>query len=349
MDEIRQVLFRRGEGAFAYRIPTIIALRSGRVLAFCEARRDSLSDSGRIDIVMRAGDGLSFGPARTVICGDGNTVGNPCPVQDPTTGRLFLIYNANDADKPEPMILRGDGSRTVHIAWSDDEGETWSAPRDITSDVKKPDWTWYAVGPCHGAALPGGRLVFGCNHAVLDPAAGRSGPYTAHLICSDDHGRTWRLGPDFGPGTNECALAPFEDGGLLVNMRYIAFGGEANPHCRAQAYSPDGGGHLTETTLRRDLTDPVCQGSLLTVRTARGEEALLSNADSTRRGNLTVRRSADRGKTWTSERVVEPGPSAYSDMAQLPDGRVALLCEAGGDDPYERIDLYVFRLRESRQ
>ena len=200
MNETRQTLFRQGEGAFAYRIPTIIALKSGRVLAFCEARRDSLGDSGRIDIVMRAGDGLRFGPARTVASGGGNTVGNPCPLQDPATGRLFLMFNANDADRPEPMILRGEGPRTVHVMYSDDEGETWSAPRDITRDVKKPDWTWYAVGPCHGAALPGGRLAFGCNHAVLDPAAGRSGPYTSHIVFSDDHGASWRLGPTLAPG-----------------------------------------------------------------------------------------------------------------------------------------------------
>ena len=349
MDAIRQTLFRRGDGAFAYRIPTIIALRSGRVLAFCEARRDSLGDSGRIDIVTRAGDGLRFGPARTVISGGGNTVGNPCPVRDPATGRLFLIYNTTDADKPEPMILRGEGPRTVHLVYSDDEGDTWSSPRDITPDVKKPDWTWYAVGPCHGAALPGGRLIFGCNHAVLDPTADRSGPYISHVVYSDDHGETWRIGPELGAGTNECALAPFEDGGLLINARYIPYGdGEANPQCRAQAYSPDGGAHFTETALRRDLTDPVCQGSLLTVPTARGEEALLSNAASVRRENLTVRRSADRGETWTTERVIEPGPSAYSDMARLPDGRIALVCEAGADSPYERIDLHVFGLADEQ-
>ncbi len=346
MDEMKATLFRQGdEGIHTFRIPAIIALSSGRVLAFCEARRDSQSDSGRIDIVMRAGDGLSFGPIRTVVSGGGNTAGNPCPLQDPATGRLFLMYNENDADRPEPMILRGEGPRTVHVVYSDDEGETWSPPRDITSDVKKPDWTWYAVGPCHGAAMPDGRLIFGCNHAVLNREAGRSGPYVSHVVFSDDHGDTWRFGPDLGPGTNECALAPFEDGGLLINMRCFPGGeGAETPRCRAQAYSMDGGNCFTRPVLRRDLTDPCCQGSLLTVRTRRGEEVLLSNADSLKRENLTVRRSRDRGETWTVERVVEPGCAAYSDMAQLADGRVALLCEAGEAGPYERIDLHLFGL-----
>ena len=343
MDEFRTTLFKQGDnGVFAFRIPTIIALSSGRVLAFCEARRDSLGDSGRIDIVMRAGDSASFGPMKTVVEGGGDTVGNPCPVQDPATGRLFLMYNANDANRPEPTILRGEGPRTVHLIHSDDEGETWSAPRDITGDVKRPDWTWYAVGPCHGVALPNGRLVFGCNHAVLDRAAGRSGPYVSHIVYSDDHGETWHIGPEMAPGTNECALAAFSDGGVLINMRYIPFGGAENPHCRAQAYSADGGNSFSETALRREMTDPVCQGSVLTVKTARGEDVFLSNAASERRENLSVRRSSDRGETWTLERVIEKGPSAYSDMARLKDGRIALLCEAGRENPYERIDLHVF-------
>ena len=345
MDMVIASLFRQGDGAFAYRIPTILTLRSGRVLVFCEARRMSLSDSGSIDIVMRMGDGIVFGPVRTVISGCGDTVGNPGPLQDPTTGRVFLVYNANAADEPEDAILRGKGTRSVRVAFSDDDGATWSRPQDITLQAKAPDWTWYATGPCHGAALPNGRLAFGCNHAVLDPVLGRSGPYISHILFSDDHGESWRTGPDLAYGTNECALAAFPDGGLLACMRYIPFrdGGE-DPHCRALAYSADGGNSFSDTVLRRDLPDPCCQGSLLSVRTERGEEVLMSNVSSVRRENLTVRRSSDRGRTWSVERVVESGPSAYSDMALLPDGRIALVCEAGVESPYERIDLHVFEL-----
>ncbi len=346
MDETRITLFRQGDGGvFAYRIPSIITLASGRVLAFCEARRDSLGDSGRIDIVMRAGDGTSFGQVRTVVRGGDDTVGNPCPVQDPASGRLFLLYNANDADKPEPLILQGKGPRTVHLVFSDDEGETWSQSRDITCQVKREGWTWYAAGPCHGIALPGGRLMLGCNHAVLDRAQGRSAGYVSHIICSDDAGVTWKIGQDMGRNTNESSLAGFSDGGVLINMRYIPFGEEENPYCRAQAYSGDGGLTFSETVLRHDLTDPVCQGSLLTVSTPDGEEVLLSNANARTRSSLCVRRSSDRGETWRPERTVTPGPSAYSDMAQLPDRRIALLYETGERSPYERIDLMVFPLR----
>ena len=48
------------------------------------------------------------------------------------------------------------------------------------------------------------------------------------------------------------------------------------------------------------------------------------------------------------ERTVEPGCAAYSDMALLKDGRIALVCEAGVSSPYERIDLHVFPLSQDR-
>ena len=348
MDGERMTLFARGDGGcFGFRIPTIMALPSGNTLVFCEARRASLSDSGRIDIVMRRCGGRGFSDMQVVVSGGGNTVGNPCPIYDAQTGRLFLIYNANDAARPEGMILRGEGPRTVSVVYSDDEGETWSAPRDITAAVKPDDWTWYAVGPCHGVQLKSGRLMVGANHAVLDRAARRSGCYISHVLFSDDHGETWQLGPNLMDGTNECALTAFEDGGVLVNMRYIPFReNEEKPFCRAQAYSADSGLTFSRTALRPDLPDPVCQGSLLTVRTPRGEEPLLSNAAARERANLTIRRSADRGGTWRTERVIEKGPAAYSDMAQLTDGRIAVLFETGEKDPYERIDLEIFELSD---
>ena len=341
MEDTRITLFRQGDGGvFGFRIPAILTLASGRVLTFCEARRDSLKDSGRIDIVMRAGDGERFGPMRVAVSGGGHTVGNPSPVQDPATGRVFLLYNANDADRPEAMILKGQGSRTVHMVYSDDEGETWSSPRDLTAQVKLPRWTWYAIGPCHGAALPGGRLAFGCNHASLDEWAGDRPVYRSHLLFSDDHGETWHIGPSLGQDTNECSLAAYADGGLLISMRRHPADG-----CRALAYSADGGEHWGETALRGDLPDPGCQGSTLTVNTRRGEETLLCNAAASRRERLTLRRSLDRGINWETEGIVTPGPAAYSDLALLKDGRVALLCECGEASPYERIDLHVFALR----
>ena len=45
------------------------------------------------------------------------------------------------------------------------------------------------------------------------------------------------------------------------------------------------------------------------------------------RKRLTVKMSRDDCKTWPVSKVVESGPSSYSDMAQTPDGTVAIIYE----------------------
>ena len=39
------------------------------------------------------------------------------------------------------------GDIDLLIKRSEDDGKTWSKPAEITEDVKRPDWTWYATGP----------------------------------------------------------------------------------------------------------------------------------------------------------------------------------------------------------
>jgi len=90
--------------------------------------------------------------AAEVVQDDGpNTAGNPAPVVDPGTGTICLLHSKNPGDVNEDTIVRGEASRTVWIVSSSDDGVTWSPPREITRDVKKPEWTWYATGPGHGS------------------------------------------------------------------------------------------------------------------------------------------------------------------------------------------------------
>ena len=46
-----------------------------------------------------------------------------------------------------------------------------------------------------------------------------------------------------------------------------------------------------------------------------------------RRRNLTIRLSMDNGRSWPVRRTLESGPSAYSDLAVLPDHDVLCLFE----------------------
>ena len=47
------------------------------------------------------------------------------------------------------------------------------------------------------------------------------------------------------------------------------------------------------------------------------------------RKNITVKLSYDDTKTWPVSKSIEPGPSAYSDLAALPDGTMLCFYERG--------------------
>lgn len=332
-----QNLFTAATGGYsAYRIPTCICLPGGRLIVFIEARRNSLSDSGCIHVLARISDdgGRTFGEPILVASDGENTIGNPCPVFDRDTGRLHLLLNGNRSDGGEHLILQGKAPRSVLITLSDDMGESWSPLRDLTPDVKQPDWTWHATGPCHALQTKGGRLIVPCNHAVLNAETESSGPYISGTLFSDDHGVTWRPGADIGEYTNECSLAELPDGTLYMNMR--SYHGKNR---RAAARSSDGGASWSDFLLDEVLVEPVCQGSVICA----GDALYFTNPASTRRENLTLRRSMDGGRTWPNALCIHPGPAAYSDIAVLPDGTLFVLYECGEEAPYERVDAAFIR------
>jgi sialidase-1 len=324
------------DGYHTYRIPSVVVSTKGTLLAFCEGRRKSRSDTGDIDVVLkRSTDGGATWGSLQVVWDDGaNTCGNPCPVVDRDTGAIWLPLTHNLGEDHESKIIdrTAKGTRTVWMTKSSDDGVTWSKPAEITPDVKKPEWTWYATGPGVGIQTKDGRLVIPCDFVEAETKKGGS-----HVIWSADHGATWKLGGSIVGGVNECQVAERSDGSLMLNMR--------NYHTpereRAVATSSDGG--ATWSAVRRDaaLVEPACQASIL--RSPWG--LLFSNpADRKSRIKMTVRLSKDDGATWTTVQELGEGPAAYSCLAALPDRTVGCLYETGVKSAYEKIIFARFRL-----
>ena len=336
------VVFRSGtEGYDTFRIPAALVTGKGTVLAFCEGRKNSRSDTGDIDIVLRrSSDGGVTWCAIEVLWDDGaNVCGNPCPVIDRDTGTIWLLLTHNLGIDTEQQIMDGEsvGTRTVRVMKSDDDGVTWSKPRDITETAKQPDWTWYATGPGVGIQTVGGRLVIPCDFAEK-----ASKDWGSHVIFSDDHGVSWRIGGAITPKCNECQILEREDGALLLNMRSYH-----GLNRRAVASSSDGG--LTWSAVSHDpaLVEPVCQASLLryTRSGSNGRSRVLfSNPADTKRVRMTVRLSYDECGSWPVEKLLYEGPSAYSCLTALPDRTIGCLYEKGVSNPYETITFAVFNI-----
>jgi sialidase-1 len=333
-----------GEGGYhTYRIPSAIVTPAGTLLAFAEGRRGGAGDAGDIDLVIRRSrDGGRTWTALQVIGDNGaNTFGNPCPVIDRRTSTIWLLTTQNRGTDREKDIIAGtsEASRTVWVMRSQDDGETWSAPAEITASVKAPDWTWYATGPGVGIQTVGGRLVIPANHAEA-----KTGIHRSHLFYSDDGGKTWTLGASSDEGTNESQVVELSDGRLLLNMRNHPPKPE---NFRMIARSDDGGRTLSAAAPDRTLIEPPAQASLLRLSTAKAHDRnrlLFANPASRARERLTVRLSYDEGETWPVSRLLHEGPAAYSSLVVLPDRTIGVLFERGGRSPYERITLARFSL-----
>lgn len=334
-------LFTSGQnGYFGYRIPSLAVTTKGTILAFCEGRKQSLGDTGDIDLLLRRStdNGKTWSPQQVVWDDGGNTCGNPCVVVDRPSGVIWLLITWNRGNDHESGILAGTSkdTRRVFVTCSTDDGVTWARPREITADVKHKDWTWYATGPGSGIQIERGphkgRLVVPCDHIEKD-----SKRYCSHVIYSDDHGKTWKLGGTTpGDKVNECEVVELADGRLMLNMRNYS-----SKRCRQVATSADGGLTWKDQRLDEQLLEPICQAAIERYRWPAQDNPgviLFSNpASSSGRVRLTVRASYDDGKTWPAHQVLHAGPSAYSDLAVLADGRFACLYEAGEAHAYEWI------------
>jgi len=349
-----------------FRIPSLLTLPSGVCLAFAEAR-PHLHDSGVIDLVMRRSTdhGRNWSPARVIVEGGmigaarAVTIGNPTAVYDATTQTIFLLLCSNCKDDAEWMIHAREGRelRRVWVTSSVDFGKSWAKPKEITSSVKQPSWTWYATGPGIGVQTSSGRLVIPCNHA--EDVAEHEAPYlvdrrrsrmVAHSIYSDDHGKTWRIGGIAAKHTNECGVALMPSGELVLNARDWSGRFQRVIHS-----STDEG--KSWRFMRHDATliepEPQgCQGSTLAApRPAKGSSGrsgrnskdessgilFFCNPSSDRREMLTVRRSDDGGETWGASLVLEDGPSAYSCMGLTHDGYLGVLYERDHQISFARI------------
>lgn len=343
-------LFRSGtDGYNTFRIPAIIATRRGTLLAFAEGRKKSSSDTGDIDMVMkRSEDNGKTWTNLEVLLDDGmNVCGNPAPVTDKKTGNIYLFSTWNLGSDHEPDIIKGKSSdtRRVFIMVSEDDGRTWSEAKEITSSVKRENWTWYATGPCHGIQIMKGRyrgrLVIPCDHieAVTEK-------YYSHVIFSDDNGRTWQMGGATPQDqVNECTVAEISGGRLLLNMRNY----DRTKKSRKVSLSNDGGKSWIDIYPDPVLVEPVCQASLLTYVLPGKKPGMLlfaNPANKENRVNMTLRVSYDDGKSWPVSRVLHAGPSAYSDLVRLRSGDVGVLYEAGEESPYEGIVFEAIPKRE---
>lgn len=342
------------EGYRSYRIPALISAPNGDLLAFCEGRVSGAGDFGNIDLVMKrsADGGVTWSPLQVVAEFGDEQVCNPAPVVDRSDpahpeGRIFLFYNTGNNHEAE--IIKGHGIKFCRYVTSVDQGKSWSAPVDITTQVHRPkqpavdpafnfseDWRYYANTPGHAIQFQNGkyqgRLYVAANHSAGEPQKA-AGHYAAHGYYSDDHGKTFKLAASVDlPGSNESMVVELSNDRLMMNSRNQ----RGDVRARIVTMSTDGGATWEKPRFDATLIDPVCQGSILGLGSENGKTllAFCNPADTKRRDNLTLRISLDEGTTWARSIPLAKAPegvngsyAAYSDLVKIGPGDIGVLYE----------------------
>ncbi|WP_274363150.1 sialidase family protein [Paenibacillus thermotolerans] len=242
---------------------------------------------------------------------------------------------------PQESLLEARTS-FLQIIQSDDDGLTWSKPRELNLMVKEEWMRFIGSGPGRGIQLKygekAGRLVFPIYFS------NEAGHLSCACIYSDDHGATWKRGasPNDGrevDGKVLTAKTISEQKHYLTESQVIELPtGELKYYLRnhyglqrtAVTASADGGESWGEVTFDNTLVDPICQSSVI-VYPDQGDgkvRVLFSNpADEKTRIRGTVRLSEDGGKTWPYSKVIDDGYYGYSCLTVLQTGEIGVLYE----------------------
>ena len=156
---------------------------------------------------------------------------------------MFLTWNHGDDNETEIIHKKSKFPRLPYLSFSDDDGLTWSEPKNMKDSCRNSSWGWYATGPGVGIQIKKGkfkgRLVIPSNHSYDDINGKiRNGPfnYGAHVLFSDNNGSSWEISDSIFPGCNESQIVELGNGDLMMNMRSYN-----NQFSRAYSISSDGG------------------------------------------------------------------------------------------------------------
>ncbi|MEM6692429.1 MAG: sialidase family protein [Planctomycetota bacterium] len=332
---------RSGDGGVhTYRIPGLATTNRGTLVAVYDVRRRGGGDlPGDIDVGMsRSTDGgQTWEPMRVIMdMGDDpkwryDGVGDPAVLVDKNTGTIWVAAtwsHGNRSWRGSGPGLEPEETGQLMLVRSDDDGDTWSKPINITKQIKDPEWCFILQGPGKGITMRDGTLVFAAQYQ--DPPERRRLPHST-IIYSKDHGTTWTAGTGAFDDTTESQVVEVKPGVLMLNCRYNRKG------MRVVMITDDMGQTWQEhTTSQRALIEPgACMASLIDVDSELGTVAdgwlLFSNPDSSRgRNHITIKASPDRGLTWPKQHrlLLDEGNSAgYSCLSMIDENTVGILYE----------------------
>ncbi|MDB4050777.1 glycoside hydrolase [Flavobacteriaceae bacterium] len=295
-----------------YRIPSIITSTNGTLIAAIDERNNTCGDlkwNRNINIVLRKSynEGKTWTKIERIVDYPlGESASDPSMIVDRQTKDIFLFYNYMNLDKAKDIYR-------FMVIKSNDNGESWSSPKDITDQITKKDWKndFMFITSGRGTQSRDGTLL----HCLVNLNKG------THVFGSNDHGKNWFLiDYPLKPG-DESKIIELSNGDWLVNSR-------VNSNKFRYSHISKDRGKSWLSFENKDLSDPACNASIINYNISSEKLLLFSNAfDSNERKNLSLSISYDQGLSWKNNKTIYKGNSAYSSMTKLKNGDIGLFFE----------------------
>lgn len=355
-------LWPRQSGNIFYRIPTLIQLTNGDLLAFADKRIGSIGDlPNKIEIVMKRStdNGQSWKEEQRISpqCNSiENSYGDAGFILDRKTGNIICVVasgpgfvatknNPNNFSTPDKPIR-------ISIIKSKNNGITWENPVDITSQIYgsackntvRKNWHAVFAASGNGVQLRNGRMLF-----VLNVREGTDLFIKNYVMYSDDGGDTWKVSKNApenssSSGGNEAKIVELNDGSLLMAIR------PGSPYKRRLAKSTDNGETWGPAEVRNDLPSSSSNGDIIYyTSTLNGWDKnriitmfdSVPYTDATPPADPVMYYSYDEGVTWKGLKTFS-SKAGYSSLAILNDGSIGMLLELdswGGPILFTRINM----------
>ncbi|XP_022618198.1 sialidase-3-like [Seriola dumerili] len=389
-EPVKTILFEQEQpSGITYRIPALIYLQhSHTFLAFAE-KRSSPSDQDAKILVMRSGtlkdDGSvqwSSSQELSTARQPGCRTMNPCPVYEKNSRTLFLFFICVlETITEKYQVITGTNQARLCCVSSSDDGQTWTSAKDLTESVIGETihkWATFAVGPGHGVQMENGRLIIPA-YAYYVPYRCCSFPIPctvyphALAIYSDNGGETWHMGEMLQKYSCECEMAEIID---HEGRSYLYCNARNNGGIRCEALSEDSGKYFDKPHMASELVEPPsgCQGSVIgfpapeffpndDAESKACGTSLLSpdtqtwllfmhptNKCSRRDMGVYLNRSPLHSSGWDRPRIINSGPSGYSDLAYNSDkDQFSCVIECGKQSENEQIAFMSFTLNDVMQ
>lgn len=295
-----------------YRIPVIITAQNGDLIAAIDERVESCKDLNSnkdINIVIRKSfdNGNTWTQIERIVDYPfGQSASDPSFILDKISGEIFLFFNYMDLENENGIYYH-------KFVSSNDNGSSWSLPKDISSFIIKKenrkDFQFITSG--NGIQTSSGQLL----HTLVNLNKG------LFIFGSNDHGKTWFIIDTPLNPADESKIIELNDGSWMVNSRVNNFGK------RFLHISKDEG-KTWQSYADSNLIDPGCNASLISAKYNGIDILLFSNVKSKdSRKNMSISVSYDNGKTWSLAKTIYAGSAAYSSMTVLKNGDIGLIFE----------------------